>query len=71
MQLPSRGVRQALPPVGTSADVTLDLATHPAVVTCDVLRVDPDAGHAVLRFTQLAAEDGDRIERHVLGLLVS
>jgi c-di-GMP-binding flagellar brake protein YcgR len=55
---------------GTTADVTLDLGTQPVVTAGEVLRVDPTDRQAVLTFGSLTVEDADRVERHVLNLMV-
>lgn len=55
---------------GATADVTLDLGTQPVMATGEVLRVDPAGGQAVLRFETLATQDAERVERHVLSLVV-
>lgn len=60
----------AFPLVGSPADVTLELSNRPVTATGEVLRVDQADGQAVLRFTALDAEDAERIERHVLSLVL-
>lgn len=61
--------RVELPDVGARVHLTIDLVGEPAVMDTHVLRVDPDVGQAVLRFTSLDAADAARIDRHVLSLV--
>lgn len=55
---------------GVTADVTLALGTPPVVAAGQVVRVGPAGGQAVLTFSPLAPEEAERIERHVLSLVV-
>jgi hypothetical protein len=60
-----------LPDVGDRVHLTIDLSGKPAAMETEVLRVDADAGQAVLQFTSLDADDAARIDRHVLSLVTA
>jgi c-di-GMP-binding flagellar brake protein YcgR len=60
-----------LPEVGSRVHLTIDLSGKPAAMETQVLRVNEQAGEAVLQFTSLDAEDAARIERHVLSLVLA
>jgi hypothetical protein len=60
-----------LPDVGSRVHLTIDLSGKQAAMETQVLRVDADAGHAVLQFTSLNADDAARIDRHVLSLVTA
>lgn len=69
VQLSTGTVTEALR-VDATGDVTLDMGTQPVLVAGQVLRVDQADDQVVLGFRNLAAEDADRVERHVLSLVV-
>ena len=58
----------AVPAAGARTQVTLELPDGAVTAAGEVLRVR-GAGEIVVRFTGIAPEAGDRIERHVLSLL--
>lgn len=58
-----------LPEVGRRVALVLDMSEETTTVATQVLRVDPAAGQAVLRFVTVAPDDADRIERHVLRVI--
>jgi c-di-GMP-binding flagellar brake protein YcgR len=70
MNLLPEDSEQRLPPVGASADITLDLTPRAITATGEVLRVDPSAGEVAVQFRPLPAKDRETIERHVLSALV-
>ncbi len=75
VDLSRNGCRIALPPGQTldahsKVDLHVDLGADARVTASgEVLRVDDERRQAVLRFSELAPEDGSRIERLVLGQL--
>ncbi len=72
VDLSSSGCRIIVPPgrqlsAETTVDLVVELEAHgPVRASGDVLRVDDERGEAVVRFVEIAPEDGGRIERVVL-----